>query len=201
VAAGAGAALASGISTGTMAAVGAVSTVGRAAGISPPGNIDITNCVSLTPVSFGPSSTVDPPPIQFRVIYGHNYTVQTSNLAGAATRAQIQFVAAADPTFANWTSSNISYRRPNNPAPFGVALLSQADAIRVANGLGALWGNRSSLYEAVLPTAYGLGFDIGDPVTVTFPVDDLTLGRKGQVVGERFQTGDPTLTLRILITR
>lgn len=166
----------------------------------PQGFINTTNCVSVTPIRL--SNAIDPPPYRLRLAYAHNYTVQTTDLNSAsATSTQLQFVKTPD-NFALWQSNDVleRYRRPNDPAPFGGAMLVQSQAALVVAALGQLWGGRSRLYECVLPVAIGLSFDLGDVVKITYPMDDLYNGPLGQVVGERFQSSDSTVTIRVLVT-
>ncbi len=191
----AGQAFGIGIATGIPPILTGVSTLGTIV------TIDTTNCISLTPVRL--STTIDPPPYRLRLAYQHNYTVQTSDLntSTAVPATRIQFLQSPD-TYASWSSNLIlqRYRRPNDPAPFGGGLLVLAEAQVVVNELGDLFGGRSRLYDAVLPVAVGLAIDLGDPVNLVYPMDDLRNGRYGQVVGEQFRSGDATLTLRILVT-
>jgi hypothetical protein len=159
--------------------------------------LDMTNLVSLTPLQL--PNTVDPPPYRLRLAWQHNYTVQTSDLNATADQTVVQFAAAPD-TYEAWSSLDIinQYRRPNDPPPFGGALLVKDDATQVVGELGILWGASRALYEAVVPVSVGLGLDIGDIVSLTYPVGTLRVGQLGQVVGERFRSSDATVVLQIL---
>ena len=157
-----------------------------------------TNAVSVTPIAI--DATLDPPPYRWRVGYNHNYTVQTSGILPLATPAQQSFVALQD-QYATFASTEIllAYRRPNDSAPVSGALLSQGDAQQVANDLGTLWGTRRRLYDVVLPLSVGLTLDLGQVVSITWPMDDLAYGKTGQIVGEQFRSSDSTITYRVLM--
>jgi hypothetical protein len=160
---------------------------------------DITNLISLTPQPL--PASISPPPYRLRCAYQHNYTVQTSDLNTAtATAAQLQFVASSD-RYAYWSDADIqlAYARPNDPAPFGGALLIQSQAQTVVDAEGALWGARTRLYAAVLPVSVGIERDIGDVVRLVYPMDDLRGGKLGQIVGEAFSSGEDTITLMVLV--
>lgn len=160
---------------------------------------DLTNIVALVPRQL--TAAVDPPPFRFRVGYAHNYTVQTSSLNTAtATAAQLSFVAVAD-SFQSWSSGAIltAYRRPNDPAPVTGALLNGTDAQAAANDLGALWGTRRRVYDITLPIGITLARDIGDVVNVAYPLDNLSSGQQGQIVGYQFDSANATVTFQILV--
>ncbi|MDR3538240.1 MAG: hypothetical protein P4L71_17225 [Acetobacteraceae bacterium] len=166
---------------------------------TPAASLDITNIVSLTPQPLPASLT--PPPYRIRVGYQHNNAVQTTGINTAtATSTQQQFVAAAD-RYGVWISTTIqaAYGRPNDPDPLVGALLVQADAQAVANALGALWGAAPRTYDVEVPLAVGVGLDIGDVVSVTYPSAGLRAGRLGQVVGDSFTSTAATITVRVLI--
>lgn len=162
-------------------------------------NYDLSNIVMIAPVAL--PNTLDPPPYRLRSEYAHNYTVQTSDLnLATATAAQQQFVGVTG-NFAAWSSTAvlIAYRRPNDPPPITGMLLRLADAQTVVNDLGALWGVRRRLYDVTVPAFANLARDIGDIVTITYPMDDLAAGRIGQIVGYSFRTSDATTVLRMLV--
>lgn len=167
-------------------------------GSRPSATYDPTVLVSLTPQTLPANLT--PMPYRFRVAYNHNYTVQTSGVSVSATPQQAQFVGAAD-RFASWVSPGIqaALRRPSDPDPVGGALLLQGDAQAVANRLGSLWGVRRRVYTAVLPSVAGLAREIGDVVAIRYPMDDLSNGRLGQIVGEQFDSMTGSVSHQLLV--
>ena len=160
---------------------------------------DLTNIVTIVPVAL--PTTLDPPPYRIRSEFAHNYTLQTSDLNGASiTAAQNQFVATTG-SFATWASTSVlaAFRRPNDPAPITGMLLHQADAQTVVNDLGALWGVRRRLYDVTVPSFQNVARDIGDVVSITYPMDDLVHGQLGQIVGYSFRSPDSSTTIRVLV--
>jgi hypothetical protein len=156
------------------------------------------NVIACVPRSL--PGTIDPPPYRFRVGYQHNYTTQDSDIGPTTTDTHRQFIAAAD-RYASASSAAVlsGYRRPNDTAPIGVALLVQTDAQTVANELVALWSTRRRVYDVTVPVAPGLAIDAGDVVSLTYPTDDLHGGKLAQVVGEQFRSQDATTTLQVLV--
>lgn len=159
---------------------------------------DQSNTISVIPQQL--PTTLDPPPYRMRVNYSHNYTVQTTGLLGAATAAHKQFIGIPD-QFAAASSSTVlaNYSRPNDPPGLVGSLLIQSEASTVATALVALWGVRRRIYAVSLPVTVGLLRDIGDFVTLRWPMDDLGNGKVGIVVGDSFRSGDATITFTILI--
>jgi hypothetical protein len=100
-----------------------------------------------------------------------------------------------------WTSTTnaTAYARPNALPPIGGAVQIQSDAQIVANLLGGLWGQRRRLYDVVLPLALGITHEIGDAVTIAYPIDDMRGGRVGLIVGEQFRSQDSTITYQVLV--
>jgi hypothetical protein len=166
---------------------------------TPVDTFDLSNLVSLTPVSL--PNTLDPPAYRWRSEYAHNYTLQTSDLNNAsATADQVQAIGVTG-KFATWSSTTITtaWRRPNDPPPVTGPLLRLADAQTVVNDFGALWGTRRRLYDAVLPAWFYLARDLGDVVSLQYPMDDLDGGRLGQIVGYTFRSSDSSMTVRVLV--
>lgn len=153
--------------------------------------------VSLVPSSL--PTTVSPPPYRTRVAYNHNYTVQTSGVSPSADPTRQQFIAAAD-RYAAYSSNAVlrGYRRPNDFAPVGGALLSQTDAQNVANNLGALWCAPRTLYAATMPASVGIAYDLGNIVAINYKqIGNLAV--TGQIVGEFFRSSDATITFLVLV--
>lgn len=168
-------------------------------GAVPVARLTPSNCVSIVPRAL--PAGVNPPPFRFRVAYSHNYTVQSSGVSPSATAAWAQFIAAAD-RFASYDNLDVlsKYRRPNDTQPVGSgALLQSGDAQTVANALGALWSTRRRLYDVTLPVSIGLPLELGDVVSLTYPVEDLRGGRLGQIVGEQFTSQNSTTVFQVLV--
>lgn len=158
----------------------------------------IANTVSVVPRQL--PSAVGPPPYRMRVGYAHNYTTQTSDISASATDTIRKFIAHPD-RFASWASSPVllAYRRPNDPKPLLTSLQVPADAAAVAADLGALWGTRRRLYDVTVPFSIAAVRDLGDIVTLVWPMDDLASGRMGQIVGDTFRSSDATITFQVLV--
>ncbi len=166
---------------------------------TPAARLTPANCVSIVPRVL--PSGVNPPAFRFRVAYSHNYTQQSSDVSPSATAAWRQFIAATD-RYGLWSSNPVlsAYRRPNDTLVIGAgALLQSGDAQTVANDLGALWGTRRRLYDVTVPVSIGLPLDIGDVVSLTYPMDDLRGGKLGQIVGETFRSQDATCVFQVLV--
>jgi hypothetical protein len=160
---------------------------------------NLTNIVKIDPTPL--PNTLDPPPFRYRVEYVHNYTLQTSDLNIASAFPEwIQFISGSGGV-ASWSSTAVltAYRRPNDPALLSCPLIAQADAQAVANDLGVLWGTRRRLYDITMPAFHSVGLDIGDIVSVTYPMDNLGPGRLGQIVGYSFKAPDASVIMRVLV--
>jgi hypothetical protein len=165
----------------------------------PVATYDLSNIVTITPVAL--PSTLDPPPYRIRSEFQHNFTLQTSDLNGAsATTQQQQFVGMTG-SFATWSSTAVltAFRRPNDPPPITGLLLRIEGAQAVVNDLGLLWGVRRRLYDVTVPAFDNLDRDIGDVVSLRYPMDDLKAGRLGQIVGYSFRSPDAATTMRVLV--
>jgi hypothetical protein len=160
---------------------------------------DLASIVSIQPVQL--PNNLDPPPYRIRSEFVHNFTQQTSDLNGAsATTQQQQFVGMTG-SFATWSSTAVltAFRRPNDPPPITGLLLRIEAAQAVANDLGLLWGVRRRLYDVTVPAFENLARDIGDVVSLHYPMDDLKSGRLGQIVGYSFRSPDAATTMRVLV--
>jgi hypothetical protein len=169
-----------------------------AAGTTPTQSLTTAEIVSCLPRRL--PAPLDPPAFRWFAGYQGNNTPQTTDLAGSVTDARKQFLANA------WRSAGYSsgavlaaFRRPSDPPLIETALLLQSDAQSLANAMGALWSTRRRLYDVTLPVEVGILLDIGDVVSLTFPVEDLAGGKLGQVVGERYRSTDAVTTLSVLV--
>jgi hypothetical protein len=159
---------------------------------------DMSNCVSLLPQPL--PASVQPPTWRVRVAYDANYTVMSSGVSPSATVARQQFVAGVGPSAAVVQSTiQATWLRPNDLGPLPSILQQQSDALAVAGIISAIWGQRRRLYALAVPTVTALARDIGDVVQLTWPMDDLRGGRLGQIVGEQWNSSDPTITLMVLV--
>lgn len=159
---------------------------------------NLTNIVRIAPAPL--PAILAPPPYRFRVGYQHNFTVQTSGLSPNVTMAKLAFLAAADRLAAASSSTILgSYNRPNDPPIIATALQSQTDAASLATALVALWSTRRRIYDVTLPVLNGLVREIGDVVSLTYPMDDLSTGKSGQIVGEQFNASDSSITFQVLV--
>jgi hypothetical protein len=167
-------------------------------GATPVAVYSIDNTVSVTPAEL--PGSLWPPPFRIRVGHKHNYTTQTSGLLGAATSAQKQWVAQAD-RYATTVSSAVqtAYARPNDHDPIGGSLTFYVDALAVSQYLMRLWGVRRRLYAVVVPVDLGIQREIGDIVRLVWPMDDLSSGALGTIVGDSFRSNDATMTLKVLV--
>ena len=156
------------------------------------------NTVSLTRGVL--PDTLDPPPAAWRVGYAHNYTIQTSSLSPNCPAARTAYLALSD-TYAQSASTAIlqAYRSPNYPNPLAGALCDQPSAQAVANAMLALWSTRRRVYAVEVPLALGLSVDLGQCVMLQWPVEDLTSGKLGQIVGEAVRSSDNTMTFQVLV--
>lgn len=167
-------------------------------GAQPRARLGTAEIVSLVPVAL--PANLSPPPYRFRVGYQRAHQVQASDLSPRVTDARKSLIGTEFRT-AGWYDGDIltAYRRPNDPPPIGGALLGQADAQRVADELGDLWGVQRRLYQVAVPTTVALDLDVGDVVRVSWPIFGLMDGKLGQVVGDQFRSGDAVVGFLVLV--
>ena len=145
-------------------------------------------------------STLDPPPYRIRVGYAHNFTVMSTGINPTlSTATRRQFVVSPD-RYAAWNDPTLlsAYRRPNDYEVMPGPMLTQAGAQAVANDLGALWGQPRRLYDVTLPRRM-FGRELGDVVHIHYPVEQLTNGQDGRIVGYSLRSGDGTVTYSVLV--
>jgi hypothetical protein len=165
---------------------------------TPVGVFSEFNTVSIVPKTL--PAALDPPPFRVRVGYQHNYTVQASDINATTPSDRVQFIAAAD-RYRSSSSNAIltAYKRPNDLSPVGGSLGNPSDAQTVADALITLWGIRRRLYLVTVPMSIGLALDLGDVVSLIFPLDDLSGGKAGQIVGEMFTSSSATIIFQVLV--
>lgn len=169
-----------------------------AGGTTPGGSYSTAHIVSLRRMPL--PGNVAPPIYRVRWGYNHNHTVQTSGLNGTVTDARRAFLTTAD-RFAASSDNTVltSYRRPNDPPPVPTPLLTAGDATALAAQVLGLWSVERRLYSIELPIALALRHDLGDVLSITYPLDNLDAGKLGVVVGEQLRLGDATSSLMVLI--
>lgn len=163
---------------------------------------DDSTMVSITPIAL--PASINPPPWRMRLAYGRNWTVQTSQLGGAVTAAQQAFISAQVRVVTAISPPQIGISRPTDPPVIGTdsgsADITGSTSQHVVNFMAALWGVQRRLYEIVVPASIGLLLDWTTPVTVIADFDELqSPGKKGQIVGRRFASGDSTATFKVLV--
>lgn len=153
---------------------------------TPTNTLSTYNTSKVAPVALPP--TLNPPPYRVRCAYRHNYTVQT-NVSVSATAARVQFVGAQD-RFATFADLDVlaAYRKPGELAPFGGCLDSSTDAQAVADRIGAMVSTMRRLYAVTVPLSIGTSIDLGDIITVVYPLDVLTGGALARVHREQFRS-------------
>lgn len=152
-------------------------------------SLDGSKIIDVTPVP-APQSLV-PPPYRVRVGYQRNNTIQT-DLSVLATDDQRQRVATASgqSIYVNSTTA-AAYRRPNDLAPIGGDLEQSADADEVAGDLGVLLTGGMRLFRVTVPQSVGMALDLGDVIQLRHPIDLLSAGARGRIVGEQFRSNEP----------
>jgi hypothetical protein len=167
-------------------------------GETPVATLDTSTAVSI--VARALPGDVSPPAWRIRAGWRYNSTIQTSGLNPTIAATRAQFVASTGFS-STWSDTGVQtdYARPNDVGPVPTALDQTADATDLADAWGALWGVRRRLLDVLVPLEVGLALDIGDVVTVAWPMDDLAGGALGQVVGDNMRTADATLTVTVLV--
>lgn len=158
-----------------------------------------TEIVSMAPRGLG--EPLDPPAAIWRAGWGRNNTIQSGSLDPDLSDERKQLLA-EEWQSGVWVGTSIlaAYRRPSNPPVVPTALLRRADADALAASWGALWGaTRRRLYDMEVPAMLTYPIDVGQIITVAYPMDDLDGGRDMLVVGESLQTSRATATLRVLL--
>lgn len=176
--------------------------------LTPPGSgdgpvlaLDPDRITAIAPVAL--DASLSPPPWRWRIGWQRSFTLQRpgSGLHPQAA-ADRQALIAVETRNAVWFSAVVKqrWRVPNDPAPAPTVLASASDAQAVADRMGELWGRFRTLWAVTVPAEYAWDVDLGDPVSVTAPVPGLSAGpMPGLVVGEHVRSGEPTITLQILI--
>lgn len=153
--------------------------------------------VSLVPVQL--PATIDPPNYRRLVGYARNYTVQTTDLDSTISEAR-RLLLSQEYSYAGWSDGDVltTWRNPTDPPPLPTALKEEADAQAVAEDFGALWGTRRRLYDVTM-WLHPFAHDLGDDLSLVYPMDDLRGGKPGIVVSESIRSSQSTVTLRVLV--
>jgi hypothetical protein len=123
-----------------------------------------------------------PPRWRWRVPYGLNWTVQTSDLALGVTDARKAFLAEAY-RLAEATSQSIKTDHPfaQDRDPIEAFFVNQADATAEAARLIALFKTTRAIYRAIVPRR-ALRYNVGDEIRIQHDRFDLKLGRPAIIV-------------------
>jgi hypothetical protein len=169
-------------------------------GTRPAATYTTAELVAVAPSTRLAQEGLSPPPYRWRVGWGRNNTVQTGDLDPDVSGDRLDFVS-NEYRHATWLDTGLlaAWRNPTDPDPVPTRLLQEADATALADALGAQWGVAPRLYDCTLPLHLGLRHEIGDPLVIAYPLDDLDQGRIGQVVGEQTDLRSATSVLTVLI--
>ncbi len=143
---------------------------------------------------------MDPPNWRRRVGYQPNYSVQTTDLAGAVSAERRQFLSQAFRVANSFASEQIKadYLQATDPDPLPNAFAFKPDADAEANRLVELWGRKRHLYRITTKLrAYRLG--IGQTVTLTYPRYGLDAGKAAAIVGTRLDADRNESQLLLLV--
>jgi len=154
--------------------------------------------IKITPVSLG--APLDPPAAVWQAGYARNFTVQIGELDPDVTEER-QGIIGETWRSGTWVGNDViaAYRRPSTPDIVETALLVKSDGDNLAAIWGALWGVRRRCYEIEVLADRAFAHDIGEQITLAYPLDDLDAGRTALIVGDALRTGSPTATLRVLV--
>lgn len=120
---------------------------------------------------------IDPPPWRWRVAWGRNWTVQTTDIAGGVTAARIAFLKdAVRLAEASDTVILTDHPRAQDPAPVEAEFAQQSDAQDEADRQLALYRVARSLYRVTVKVA-PFFHEIGQVISLTYPRWDLVDGR------------------------
>jgi hypothetical protein len=87
----------------------------------------------------------------------------------------------------------------DDPEILDTALLGSDDGDSLAAVLGDLWGVRRRVYEVEIPVALWLRHEIGDPIVITWPADDLRNGKLAMIVSDSFRAGNAGARFMVLV--
>lgn len=159
--------------------------------------LDQYSAVSVVPVPL--DAPMVPPAATWAVGYSKTHTTTTSPKPTVSLGERERL---AKPwRTATWADPNnlIRFAQASRPDLVETALLQEIEAVGLADALGALWGTSRSLWQVTVPTGTALLQEIGDVVSIGWPVDGLRSGALGQIVGESIRAGDSTASILILV--
>lgn len=143
-----------------------------------------------------------PPPYRYRVGSRRNWTIQTSGFAPTISAARQSTLATKYQVDLPSLSYASAFRRPNDPPIVETMLVHPTAGITTADWLMALWGVRRRLYDVTLPRDLWFRMaplNVGQCVSLTYPLDDLGAGKLGWIVGLSIRSQDPTFTMQVLV--
>jgi len=165
---------------------------------TPAAALSTLNVVSLTNRDL--PKQLQPIPYRIRVGYQRNNTVQTSGYNPTAPEGNKSYARLdANTAFFLNSATLINFLRPNDPPLIMSSIWAQTNAQTLANAFGALFGTRARLFACEVPISVGLGLEIGNIVSLTWPADDLANTRLGQVVGDEFDSSADTMTVLVYV--
>ncbi|MFC5358264.1 hypothetical protein [Azospirillum himalayense] len=176
----------------------AVSMRRLSVGVRPAAIYTTAHIVSATPVDFGTPLT--PPASRWRVAWGRNHTVQTTDYAAGLSDARKQALAQEwQVATAPNTAVAQAYARPSDPDPVQTDLLDGTQAAAIVADLVAMFGDGLSAFDLEMPTEFVLRHEIGDVLAVQYPQGALARGPLVRVTGDSIRLGEPTAKLRVLV--
>jgi hypothetical protein len=153
----------------------------------------------LTLQRVDPPDSVNPPNWRRRVGYAPNFTVQTTDLAGAVSADRRQFLSQAyRVASASRDQTRYDYLQATDPDPLANAFVSLDDANAEAGRLLNLWGVKRALYWMTTKLkAYRLA--IGSTVTLQYSRYGLNAGLPAVIVGTRLDADRNESSLLLLV--
>lgn len=168
-------------------------------GIRPAAVYTPDQILSVEPVELG--APLAPSPAAWQVGHSRNHTVQTSDMdpdldatAAAALGQEWRQEGAANPDVLLVT------RTPSLPPMLQSAHLTASGAQALAGQLRDLWclPRPRRAFRVTLPDELTQRHEIGTPLVIAWPADDLDAGRLCQVVGDSIQPGSETGVITVL---
>jgi hypothetical protein len=161
--------------------------------------INRNTAIAVDPVPL--PAKLDPPPWRWRVGSYRMNLVQASDFDEAINPVRKTHISQEYPFLSVDQAPELKdiWRRPNDPDVVQTALLNVFAAQDLATDMLALWRNRPGLYQVTMPYEQSAEMEIGDVVTLDWPLADLDGGKAGQIVGEQVRSYDGTGKLYVLV--
>lgn len=140
-------------------------------------------------------SSLTPPPYRFRCSYQHNWTVQTSSIAGSVSASRRSFLAQAD-RYSDSTDLTVKSDHPfaHDRDPIPSYFRDQASAQTESDRLLVLYKKGAALYRVSLGVQ-PFALNLGDVVNLTYPRWDLAVGRNLCIVDMTENAKDNTIEI------